>query len=211
VPWQSATVFDIPDGTTDWRVLNTAVHDGSYIPGSTKTVTEWTFQSTGTSDDYTEQTLPMIQAYYDVDADASGAVGSGRKAGAPVDLGLELSHIESADGMAELTDATLEMRVAGGDWKPVELADAAADAATVSPMINYPVERPFLEQYAAELRVPDAGAWIDLKVTAKDAAGNTFSQEIERAFEAAPAKGGHGGGNGGQGGHGPHGPHGGHA
>ena len=33
------------------------------------------------------------------------------------------------------------------------------------------------------------GGWIDLRVTAKDAAGNTFSQEIERAFEAAPAKG----------------------
>ena len=58
---------------------------------------------------------------------------------------------------------------------------------------------PFLETYTAKLAVPDAGAWIDLRVTAKDAAGNTFSQEIERAFEAAPAKGGHGGGNGGHG------------
>ena len=117
--------------------------------------------------------------------------------------------------MAELTDATLEMRVAGGEWKPVKLAAAAADAATATPMLNYPVERPFLEAYDAKLRVPDAGAWIDLKVTATDAAGNTFSQEIERAFEAAPAKGGHGGGNGGNGGHGGgnggHGPHGGHA
>ena len=64
-------------------------------------------------------------------------------------------------------------------------------------MINYPVERPFLETYAAELPVPDAGAWIDLRVTAKDAAGNTFSQEIERAFEAAPSKGGSDGGGGG--------------
>ncbi len=100
--------------------------------------------------------------------------------------------------MAELTDATLEMRVAGGEWRPVELADVAAGATSVSPMINYPVERPFLATYAAELPVPDSGAWIDLRVTAKDAAGNTFSQEIERAFEAAPSK--HGG---------PHGPHGG--
>ena len=42
--------------------------------------------------------------------------------------------------------------------------------------------------------VPDKGGWVDLRVTAKDAAGNTFSQEIESAFEAAPAKGaGHGG------------------
>ncbi len=212
VPWQSATVFDLPEGESEFRVLNTAIHDGSYMPGSNRTVTEWTFHSSGTVADYTAQTLPMIQAYYDVDADASGAVGSGRKAGTSVELGLELSHIEDAIGMAELTDATLEMRVAGGDWKPVKLADAAAGAATATPMLNYPVERPFLEAYTAKLRVPDAGAWIDLKVTAKDAAGNTFSQEIERAFEAAPAKGGHGGGNGGHGGgNGGHGPHGGHA
>ncbi|RZS64493.1 PA domain-containing protein [Agromyces ramosus] len=188
-PWQSASVFDIPDGTAEWRVLNTAVHDGTYLPSSTKTVTEWTFESTGFADDDTEQTLPMMQAYYDVEADAAGAVGSGRKAGAPVELGLELSHIEGADGMAELTGAALEMRVAGGDWRAVDLeSGVAADDEATSPMINYPVGRPFLETYTAKLAVPDAGAWIDLRVTATDAAGNTFSQEIERAFEAAPSK-----------------------
>ena len=206
-PWQSASVFDIPDGTTEWRVLNTAVHDGSYLPSSTRTVTEWTFRSTGTSEDYTEQTMPMIQAYYDVESDAAGVVGSGRKAGKPVELGLELSHIEGADGMAALTGTTLELRVAGGDWQGVDLeADAAADSPEVSPMINYPHERPFLETYTAKLPVPDAGAWIDLRVTATDAAGNTFSQEIERAFEAAPSKGGS---LGPQGPHGQRWPHGG--
>ena len=139
VPWQSATVFDLPEGESDWRVVNTAVHDGSYLPSSTKTVTEWTFRSSGTVADYTAQTLPMMQAYYDVEADAAGAVGSGRKAGKPVELGLELSHIEDAVGMAELTDATLEMRVAGGDWQGVELeADAAADAACGEPDAQLP-------------------------------------------------------------------------
>jgi hypothetical protein len=90
-------------------------------------------------------------------------------------------------GRAHRCDA----RAAGrrSDWQGVELeADVAADEPTASPTINYPVERPFLETYTAKLPVPDAGAWIDLRVTAKDAAGNTFSQEIERAFEAAPAK-----------------------
>jgi hypothetical protein len=32
-----------PEGESEWRVLNTAVHDGRYLPSSTKTVTEWTF------------------------------------------------------------------------------------------------------------------------------------------------------------------------
>ncbi|WP_167756956.1 S8 family serine peptidase [Leifsonia flava] len=203
-PWQSATVFDIPDGEHEWRVLNTATHDGTYLPSSTKTLTEWTFRNGGSADDFTEQTLPMMQAFYDVDADASGAVGAKRSAGRPVDLGLELSHIESADGMAELTGATLEMRAAGGQWTAVALKPTAASgsatggAPSVTPMINYPEERPFLKAYSAKLAVPDAGAWIDLRVTATDAAGNTFSQEIERAFEAAAAKkGGHHGHGGG--------------
>ena len=42
--------------------------------------------------------------------------------------------------------------------------------------------------YRANLTVPDAGAWVDLRVTAEDSAGNSFSQEIERAFEVAPVK-----------------------
>ena len=33
VPWQSATVFDLPEGESEWRVVNTAVHDGSYLAG----------------------------------------------------------------------------------------------------------------------------------------------------------------------------------
>lgn len=189
-PWQSAWVPDLPEGESEMRVVNTAVHDGSYLPSSTKTVTEWSFRTSGTVNDYTAQTLPMIQAFYDVDADAAGAVGSGRKSGTPVALGLELSHIEDAVGMAELTAATLEMRVAGGEWQAIRLADAsaAAESATPGPMLSYPIGRPFLRTYAAELPVPDSGAWVDLRVTATDAAGNTFSQEIERAFEAAPSK-----------------------
>ena len=35
----------------------------------------------------------------------------------------------------------------------------------------------------------DKGGWVDLRVTATDAEGNTFTQEIEKAFEATPAKG----------------------
>ena len=49
-PWQAASVFDLPDGETDWRVRNTATHDGTYLASSTETVSEWTFRSTGTLD-----------------------------------------------------------------------------------------------------------------------------------------------------------------
>lgn len=201
-PWQSAFVRDLPDGESEWRVRNTATHDGSFLSSSTSTVTEWTFRSTGTSDDYTQQILPMLQAYYDVDFDASGIAGVGRRAGEPVGLRLELGHLGLATGIAELTDATLEMRVAGGDWQAVELTDADYvddGAAGESDGDDFVEERAFVEAYTAKLRVPDSGAWIDLRVTGEDAAGNTFSQEIERAFQVAAAK--KGGSHGGHGGH----------
>lgn len=194
-PWQSAVVGELPDGESEWRVRNTATHDGTYLDSSTSTVTEWTFRSTGTADDYTEQILPMLQAYYDVDLDASGIAGVGRRAGESVGLRLEVGHLGLATGIAELTGATLEMRVAGGDWQAVELADAEYvddGAAGESDGDDFVEERAFVEAYTAQLGVPDAGAWIDLRVTATDAAGNTFSQEIERAFEVAAAKKGGG-------------------
>ncbi|MEV1131795.1 S8 family serine peptidase [Agromyces sp. NPDC049794] len=189
-PYQAAYVWDVPDGETDWRIVNRATHDGSALASSTETVSEWTFRSTGTADDWTEQLLPMIQAWYDVELDASGLVGAGRKAGTPVALALELGHVAEASGSAALTGATLEVRVAGGDWQPIELTatDGAGATPEVTPFVTFPTGRDFVTTYAADLAVPDAGSWVDLRVTATDAAGSTFSQEIVRAFEVAPAK-----------------------
>ena len=192
-PWQAASVFDLPDGETDWRVRNTATHDGTYLASSTETVSEWTFRSTGSTTDYTEQLLPMLQAYYDVDLDAAGTVGAGRKAGTPVELALELGHLAGTIDSDKVTAATLETRVAGGEWTPVKLAAGETDAPSgpVDPGPDDFVEsRAFVSAYVASISAPDAGAWIDLRVTATDAAGNTFSQEIVRAFEVAPAKAG---------------------
>ncbi|MGR0319421.1 S8 family serine peptidase [Agromyces sp. ZXT2-3] len=189
-PYQAASIWGAPDGQTDWRVVNTATHDGSSLASSTETVTEWTFRSSGAADDLTTQLLPMIQAWYDVDIDASGRVGEGRKAGAAVPLGLELGHVAGASGAAELADATLEVRVADGDWQSVELelTDAGGEVPPEGPVTTLPTGRSFVGTYAAQLHLPEGGAWVDLRVTATDAAGNTFSQEIVRAFEVAAAK-----------------------
>ena len=132
----------------------------------------------------------MMQAYYDVTLDDSGKVGAKRKKGKPVALGLEIGHILGAVGSDALEDATLEVRVAGGEWAPVALQVTAADDSRddIELTSNFPEGRDFVTAYSAEVRVPDAGGWVDLRVTATDAAGNTFSQEIERAFEAASIK-----------------------
>ncbi|SIN89874.1 S8 family peptidase [Agromyces cerinus] len=190
--YQSATVWDIPDGETEWRVVDTATHDGTYLESSTSTRSEWTFTSTGSVDDFSRQLLPMMQAYYDVDLDESGVAGAGRKRGAPVKLELELGHIAEASGIAAISDATLEMRVDGGEWQPVTLDVTSADDTVDQPSEDGPPMfsegRDVVTAYAAKIRVPDAGAWVDLRVTATDAAGSTFSQEIERAFEVAAVK-----------------------
>ena len=82
------------------------------------------------------------------------------------------------------------MRVAGGDWVPVELKVTAADDSRdeIELTSNFPEGRDFVTAYSAEVGVPAAGGWVDLRVTAQDAAGNTLTQEIERAFEVAPIK-----------------------
>ncbi|KQZ09243.1 hypothetical protein ASD23_13265 [Agromyces sp. Root1464] len=190
--YQGATLWDLPDGESEWRIVDTATHDGTTLESSTSTRTEWSFTSTGSADDPGRQLLPMMQAYYDVDLDESGLAGAGRKRGAPVNLELELGHIAEASGIAAISDATLEVRVDGGEWQPIALEVTSADDTVDEPSEDGPPMfsegRDVVTAYAAKIRVPDAGAWVDLRVTATDAAGSTFSQEIERAFEVAAVK-----------------------
>jgi hypothetical protein len=189
-PFQGVNVFGLPDGDAEVRVVNTATHDGSSLASSTKTVSEWTFTTTGSIDDWSTQFQPMLQAVYDLETDASGQVGAGRKKGPAVPLGLEVGHIAGAIGSGAVTGATLEVRLTGGDWVavPLEMVSSDASGPGEPPSWIFPEGRAYVTEYQANLPVPDAGSWIDLRVTAEDAAGNTFSQEIERAFEVAPVK-----------------------
>lgn len=197
--YQGVNVDGLPDGEQEWRFVSTATHDGSHLRGSTKTVTEWVFRSEGKSDDWNYRLLPMMSAYYDVDVNAQNLVGEGRKKGSDVELGLELGHVAGTVPAGAITEATLEARTAGGEWVPVALEAATTDAPTGAVEGDGDIfvkSRAWVSAYAAQIPVSDKGGWVDLRVTAKDAAGNTFSQEIEKAFEATPAKGA------GQGGHG---------
>ncbi|MDR6907715.1 subtilisin family serine protease [Agromyces sp. 3263] len=194
--YQGLNYYGLPDGDSELRIVNVAEHDGTWLDSSTSTTTEWTVTSTGTADVYAAQLLPMLQATYDVEVGADARVGDGRKKGATVPLGFAVGHVSGAAGSGMVTDATLEVRLPGGDWTPVdiELASTLDEGPGEMPLSLFPTGRAYVASYEADLRVPDAGGWVDLRVTASDAAGNTFSQEIERAFEAAPAKGaGHGG------------------
>lgn len=189
---QGANAFDLPDGEQEWRVVNTATHDGSHLKGSTRTVSEWTFRSEGYDGDWTYSFLPLISAYYDVEVNEENIVGEGRRKGAAVPLGLELGHVDGTAPAGAITEATLEARTAGGEWQPVALEAAATDA-PAGPVEGrddiFATSRAWVSGFSAKIPVSDQGGWVDLRVTATDAAGNTFSQEIEKAFEVAPAKG----------------------
>ncbi|WP_106814255.1 S8 family serine peptidase [Microbacterium timonense] len=189
---QGANVFELPDGEQDWRVVSTATHDGAHLAGSTRTVSDWTFRSEGKLGDWNNRLLPMIQAYYDVDVNVDNLVGEGRRKGTGIHLGLELGHVAGTAPSGAITAATLEARAENGQWKPVALRPAKTDAPTGAVEGDGDIfvkSRAWVSGYSAEIPVSDKGGWVDLRVTAKDAAGNTFSQEIDRAFRATPAKG----------------------
>lgn len=191
--YQGGSVTDIPDGTTDWRVKSTATQDGTWIPSSTKTVSEWTFTTTGTADDGLIHLLPMIQAYYGVEVGKDGRVGDGRKKGSSIPLHLELGHVSGTAPAGKITVAKLEARTAGGSWKTIPLSGAKTNAPSGAVEGNglsiFATSRAYVRGFSADVPVTDAGGWVDLRVTAKDAKGNTFSQEITKAFETTPAKG----------------------
>ncbi|KJL44719.1 S8 family serine peptidase [Microbacterium trichothecenolyticum] len=189
---QGVNLFDLPDGDQQWRVVSTATHDGAHLEGSTRTVSDWTFRSAGKLGDWGNRLLPMIQAYYDVDVNIDNQVGQGRKKGSGVTLGLELGHVAGTSPAGAITGATLEARGENGQWRPVELKSAKTDAPTGAVEGDgdiFVTSRAWVSGFTAQIPVPDKGGWVDLRVTAKDAEGNTFTQEIEKAFEATPAKG----------------------
>lgn len=189
--WPDTNYWEMPDGSSTVRAVVTTTQDGTLMPSSTKTVTEWDFTSTGTSDDWSNVLQPLIQAYYGVDLDASGTAGANRKKGAALPLRLELGHLAGAAGSGAITTTTAEMRVAGGTWAPVPLTLVSRDTSGPGepPTDIFAEGRAYVAAYSAALPVPDAGGWIDLRVTASDTAGNSFRQEIERAIEVSPAPG----------------------
>ncbi|MFH8250606.1 S8 family serine peptidase [Microbacterium sp. B2969] len=191
VPFSDVNYWETPDGSSDVRVVQTATHDGTILPSSTKTVSEWAFTTTGTADDWSNRFLPMLQASYDIDLDASGRAGVDRKKGASVPLSLEVGHVAGAVGSAAVKKTTLELRTTGGQWVGVPLTLESRDTSGPgdTPEGIFAQGRAYVATYSAQLKAPDAGAWIDLRVTSADEAGNTFTQEIDRAVEIAPARG----------------------
>ncbi|CAM3682508.1 S8 family serine peptidase [Occultella aeris] len=185
--YQGVTAWDLPPGEARLRFVNTTSHDPTMIPTSTSTVTQWEFDSRAPAA-FDEAILPMMQAFYDVEAAIDGTVGAGRTVGEPVPLAVEVGHLAGATGSAELASVTAEFSTDdGAAWQQLELTETPAVAGAVLPLATFVQEREYVRSFAAEIPIPDSGGTVSLRVSAQDAAGNAFSQEITSAFVVVPA------------------------
>jgi hypothetical protein len=136
---------------------------------STRTTTELTFGSSagaGTKlpsnwlcalDNCT--VLPVLQAKVGLPTGLTGRMPAG-----PATVTVTAAQVQGAEP-APITSATLEVRPAGGEWSAIELT-AGTDG-----------------RYTGVIDGSDsAGADVDLRVSAVDQAGSTFTQTTERAY-----------------------------
>ncbi|WP_026411821.1 S8 family serine peptidase [Actinomadura oligospora] len=126
---------------------------------STATHSAWEFATTSTD---AKTLLPLLQLGYNVGTD----LGGNAKAGTRGALGLTTWQQPGAVGAGKkATEATLEVSFDdGGTWQRVPLARSGS---AWQGSVSYP-------------RTP--GAFVSLRATARDDAGNTVKQEVIRAF-----------------------------
>ncbi|MFB7311865.1 hypothetical protein [Streptomyces sp. NPDC056192] len=153
--------FEAPAGKADYRLdLTTARVSDDWHFGTT-TNTSWTFRSDTTA---RPEKLPLLQVDYAVPVDAQNAVDSARRH----NVGLT---VRMQDGMAAPRGVTLKVEASYDDGKTWSSArttrhgDGGSFTATV--------ERPS--------RV-HGNAYVTLRVTATDTAGNSVQQTVERAY-----------------------------
>ncbi|MEU4098231.1 S8 family serine peptidase [Streptomyces sp. NPDC026673] len=153
--------FHVPAGKADYRLDLTTERKTEYWQTGTRTATSWTFRS----DTAAEKTLlPLLQVDYGVPADLWNTVGGGKRH----DLDLTVRH---QDGLAAPTGVKLRVEASfdgGTTWQGrVGVKDRGHNWFTAT------IERPGDRRQ---------GAYVTLRVTASDKAGNTVRQTVERAY-----------------------------
>ncbi len=153
--------FEVPAGEAAYRFdLSTSRSGADWLFG-TATETSWDFVSGSVEE---ETPLPLMQLDYEVRADEHNAVDDGRRHS----IGLGVRH---QDGLAAPEDVALEVEV------------SYDDGATFVPAAR--VREHDDNRFTATLERPagvDGEAYVTLRVTATDAAGNRVQQTVERAY-----------------------------
>ncbi|MET8329439.1 S8 family serine peptidase [Streptomyces sp. NPDC005181] len=153
--------FHVPAGEADYRLDLTTERKTEYWQTGTKTATSWTFRSDTAAED---TLLPLLQVDYGVPADLWNTVEGGKRH----DLDLTVRH---QDGLAAPAGVKLKVEASfddGKTWKgQVRVEDRGHNRFTAT------IERPGDHRQ---------DAFVTLRVTASDKAGNTVQQTVERAY-----------------------------
>ncbi|WP_351235098.1 S8 family serine peptidase [Streptomyces sp. NPDC002133] len=153
--------FAVPAGEAGYRLDLTTERETEYWQTGTKTATSWTFRSDTAAKD---TLLPLLQVDYGVPADLWNTVRGGSRH----DLDLTVRH---QDGLAAPAGTKLKVEASfddGKTWKgQVHVKDRGHNRFTAT------IERPGDHRQ---------GAYVTLRVTASDNAGNTVTQTVERAY-----------------------------
>ncbi|MFJ4467228.1 S8 family serine peptidase [Streptomyces sp. NPDC089424] len=152
--------FEVPAGDAEYRLDLATSRTSENWRFGTRTHTSWTFRSDTTT---AKAVLPMLQLDYDVPVDVHNAVGSRREH----TLGL---GVRMQDGLAAPSGVTVEVEASYDDGRSWSRATTTRKGSGFTAI----VERPW--------RV-HGDAYVTLRVTATDAAGNSVQQRIDRAYQ----------------------------
>ncbi|MFB8773154.1 S8 family serine peptidase [Streptomyces broussonetiae] len=152
--------IEVPSADAEYRLRLETGRTSEEWRHATATDTSWTFRSGTTGE---AQRLPLLQLDYEVPVDVRNAVGPGRS----YPLGVT---VRNQDGLSAPRGVSVRVEVSYDDGRtftraPVRSKGGNAFSATVS--------KP------AALR---GDAFVTLRVTAKDTAGNSVSQTVTRAY-----------------------------
>ncbi|MFE7329906.1 S8 family serine peptidase [Streptomyces sp. NPDC057565] len=151
--------FEVPAGKADYRLDLTTVRTSADWHFGTGTHTSWTFRSDTAAG---PALLPLLQVDYAVPVDARNAVGSQRKH----TLGL---NVRMQDGMAAPRGVTLKVETSYDDGRTWTTATTARKGSGFTATVERPTQ-------------VHGDAYVTLRVTAKDEAGNTVRQTVDRAY-----------------------------
>ena len=146
--------LDLPSSDPLPYRLVAETSQSSVLPNSPASRTEWDFTS---GNGYV--TLPLIQLDYDLATDLNGDVA---RSGT---ITLTASHLAGVTGAGTIDGATLQVSYDdGSDWVPATLREQADGS------------------WTASFKAPKPAAFLSLRATAKDDAGNAVSQTVLRAY-----------------------------
>ncbi|MGW8983317.1 S8 family serine peptidase [Streptomyces parvus] len=153
--WQDVSV---PDAPARYRLDLSTARDSEDWKAGVSTDTSWSFRS-GHSKKTTP--LPLLQLDYDVPVDARNVVEGGRSHRVGV-------KVRAQKGLAAPRGVTLRVEASYDDGRTWTTARTKAHGDL---------------GFRAELTTPaQRRAWVTLRVTASDSAGNTVRQTVQRAY-----------------------------